>query len=214
MQLLGEGHDSMCSDARWKQKLAAATTSNSWGVLDIYSDQSDGEADGAGTPEASVQYGWMVGDTREHSLDTWAEGAARMGGLPEEMDSTRAEPMGAHAVLHTVREWEGTVRIWVDNVNVVRGRETRLGIKRAVAAWTRSEDWYGSALEGAAGCGIQWRPLGSSWPPAGENALQGGGQLDQGPCGQEDTKENGKQAPERECQSRCQLHSRGVRGAG
>ena len=39
------------------------------------------------------------------------------------MDSTRAELLGAYAVLHKVRQWEGTVRIWVDNDNVVRDLE-------------------------------------------------------------------------------------------
>ena len=48
LQLLGEGHDSMCSDAKWKQKLAEATESNNRGVLDVY---SDGGADGAGTSQ-------------------------------------------------------------------------------------------------------------------------------------------------------------------
>ena len=32
-----------------------------------------------------------------------------------------------------VREWEGTVWIWVDNDNVVRGLEKRLGIEKAGA---------------------------------------------------------------------------------
>ena len=54
MQLLGEGHDDMCSDKKWKQKLAEAAESNNWRVLDVY---SDGGADGAGTPEASAEYG-------------------------------------------------------------------------------------------------------------------------------------------------------------
>ena len=132
--------------------LAEAAEGNSWGVLDVY---SDGGADGAGTPEASTEYGWMVGGTDGQSLDTWAEGAARVpvGGLPEEMDSTRAELMGAYAVLHKVREWEGTVRIWVDNDNVVRGPEKRLGIERAGAVWARSDDWSVSALEE----GDSWR---------------------------------------------------------
>ena len=30
---------------------------------------------GAGTLEASAEYGWIVGGTDEHSLETWAEGA-------------------------------------------------------------------------------------------------------------------------------------------
>ena len=150
LQLLGEGHDNMCSDMKWKQKLAEAAESNNWGVLDVY---SDGGADGAGTPEASAEYGWMVGGTDEQSLETWAEGAARVGGLPEEMDSTRAELMGAYAVLHKVKEWEGTVRIWVDNDNVVRGLEKRLGVERADAVWARSEDWAGSTQEE----GDSWR---------------------------------------------------------
>ena len=33
------------------------------------------------------------------------------------MGSTRAELMGAYAVLHKVRQWKGTVGIWVDNDN-------------------------------------------------------------------------------------------------
>ena len=44
-------------------------------------------------------------------VEVWAEGAARVGGLPEEMDSTRAELLGAYAVLHRVRQWQGTVGI-------------------------------------------------------------------------------------------------------
>ena len=31
LQLLGEGHDNMCSDMEWKQKLAEAAESNNWG---------------------------------------------------------------------------------------------------------------------------------------------------------------------------------------
>ena len=64
---------------------------------------SDGGADGAGTPAATEEYGWLVGGTDADSLKVWAEGAARVGGLPEEMDSTRAELLGAYAVLHKVR---------------------------------------------------------------------------------------------------------------
>jgi ribonuclease HI len=150
LQLLGEGHDNMCNDVKWQQRLAEAGECNNWGVLDVY---SDGGADGAGTPEASAEYGWIVGGTDEQSLETWAEGAARVGGLPEEMDSTRAELMGAYAVLHKVREWEGTVRIWVDNDNVVRGLEKRLGVERADAVWARSEVWAGSTQEE----GDNWR---------------------------------------------------------
>ena len=58
-----------------------------------------------------------------------------MGGLPGEMNSTRAELMGAYAVLHKVRQWKGTVKLWVDNDNVVRGLEKRLGVERADAVW-------------------------------------------------------------------------------
>ena len=53
----------------------------------------------------------------------------RVGGLPEEMDSIRAELLGAYAVMHIVRQWKGTMRIWVDNDNVVRGLEKRLGLR-------------------------------------------------------------------------------------
>ena len=49
----------------------------SLGVLDVY---FDGGADGAGTPAASAEYGWLVGGTDADSLEVWAEGAARVGG--------------------------------------------------------------------------------------------------------------------------------------
>jgi hypothetical protein len=39
-------------------------------------------------------------------LEVWAEGAARVGGLPGEMDSTRAELLGIYAALHRERERE------------------------------------------------------------------------------------------------------------
>ena len=40
----------------------------------------------------------------------WAEGTTRVGGLLEEMDSTRAELLDVYAVLHKVRQWQGTVK--------------------------------------------------------------------------------------------------------
>ena len=83
----------------------------------------------------TAEYGWLIGGTDVDALEVWAEGAARVGGLPEEMDSTRAELMGAYAVLHRARQWKGVVRLWVDNANVVRGLEKRLGIERADAVW-------------------------------------------------------------------------------
>ena len=43
-----------------------------------------------------------MGGTDGGSLEVCAEGAARVGGLPEEMDSTSVE-LVAHAVLHKVR---------------------------------------------------------------------------------------------------------------
>ena len=103
-QLLGEGHSSLRDDSKWQSKLAQARVDGAWGALDVY---SDGGADGAGTPAASAEYGWLVGGTDEDSLEVWAEGAARVGGLPEEMDSTRAELLGAYAVLHKVRQIRG-----------------------------------------------------------------------------------------------------------
>ena len=87
------------------------------GVLGIY---SDGGADGAGTDEATAEYGWLVGGTDEHSLEIWAGGAARVGGLSGEMDSTKAGLAGAYAVLRKVRQWEGTMGLWVGNGNVAR----------------------------------------------------------------------------------------------
>ena len=74
--------------------------------------------------------GWMVALTRTHwrSGPKAQQGCTRVGDLPEEMDSTRAELLGAYAVLHKVRQCEGTLRIWVDNDNVVRGLETHLSL--------------------------------------------------------------------------------------
>ena len=143
-QLLGEGHNNMRDDRRWQGKLAQARVDDAWGVLDVY---SDGGADGAGTPAASAEYGWLVGGTDEDSLEVWVEGAARVGGLPGEMDSTGAELLGAYAALHKVRQWKGTVRVWVDNDNVVRGLEKRLGIERADAVWAVTENWSADSEE-------------------------------------------------------------------
>ena len=143
-QLLGEGHASMRDDRRWQTRLEQAREGRVWGVLDVY---SDGGADGAGTPAASAEYGWLVGGTDEDSLEVLAEGATRVGGHPGEMNSTRAELMGAYAVLHKVRKWKGTVRIWVDNDNVVRGLEKRLGIVRADAVWAVAETWGADSQE-------------------------------------------------------------------
>ena len=36
---------------------------------------ADGGADGAGTPAATAEYGWLVGGTDEDSLEALAEGA-------------------------------------------------------------------------------------------------------------------------------------------
>ena len=83
----------MRDDQKWQGKHDQARVDGDWGVLDVY---SDGGADGAGTPAASAEYGWLVGGTDEDSLEVWAEGAARVGGLPEEMDSARAELLGAY----------------------------------------------------------------------------------------------------------------------
>ena len=65
------------------------------------------------------------------------------GRLPEGMDSTRAGLVGTYDVLHKVRQRKGTVRIWVDNDNVVRGLGERLGIERADAVWAVAENWAG-----------------------------------------------------------------------
>ena len=54
-----------------------------------------GGAGGVGAPEAIAEYGWLVGGTSEDSLEIWAECVARVGGLPEEMNSTRAGLVGA-----------------------------------------------------------------------------------------------------------------------
>ena len=39
------------------------------------------------------------------------------------------------------------MRIWVDNDNVVRGLEKRLGIERADAVWAVAEDWAADSQE-------------------------------------------------------------------
>ena len=102
---------------------------------------------GAGTPEASAEYGWLIGGTDEDSLEIWAEGAERPRWVACPriiMDSTRAELLGAYAMLHKVMQWKGTMRLWVDNDNVVRGLEKRLGIERADAradaVWAVAKD--------------------------------------------------------------------------
>ena len=77
--------------------------------------------------------GWWVAQTRTRWRSAWAEGAARVGGLPEETDSTWTELLGAYAAMHKVRQWQDTMRIWVDNDNVVRGLEKRLGTEKADA---------------------------------------------------------------------------------
>ena len=74
-------------------------------MLDAY---SDGGADRVDTLAASARYDWLVGGTDGDSLEVWAEGATRVGSLPEEMDSTRAELLGAYAMLHNVQQWQGT----------------------------------------------------------------------------------------------------------
>ena len=96
-QLLGEGHISTRGGQKWQSRLVQARADGVWDVLDGY---SDGGADEVDTPAASAEYGWLVGGTDEDSLEVWVEGAARVGGLPEEMDPTRAELLGAHAVMH------------------------------------------------------------------------------------------------------------------
>ena len=154
-QLPGEALSSMRGDQKWQNRLAQAEEEGIWVVLDVY---SDGGADGASTPATSTVYGWLVGGTDADSLEVWAEGGARVGGLPEEMDSTRAELVGAYAVLHKVRQWRGTMRIWVGNDNVVRGLGERLGIERADAVWAVAENWVGGSqeVEPIGGCSWVW----------------------------------------------------------
>ena len=70
------------------------------------------------------------------------------------MDSIRAELLGAYAVMHEVRQWQGTMRIWVNNNDVVRGVEKRLGIERADAVWAVAENRAAETKrEGPTGCG-------------------------------------------------------------
>ena len=47
----------MRDDRKWQSKLARARVDGAWGALDVY---SDGGADGANTPAAPVEYGWMI----------------------------------------------------------------------------------------------------------------------------------------------------------
>ena len=69
--------------------------------------------------------------------------------------------LGAYAVLHNVRQLGYIVRIWVDNDNVVRGLEKRLGNERADAVWSVAENWSADSqevdqLESATGGGCWW----------------------------------------------------------
>ena len=73
-----------------------------------------------------------------------------MGGLPGDMDSTRAELMGAYAILHKTQEWRGVVRLWVDNDNVVKGLERLMGRRGAEAVWEAAEASQGEG-------GRDWR---------------------------------------------------------
>ena len=139
----------MRGDQKWQNRLSHAREDGDWRVLDVCFDGSGG-ANGAGTPAAPAEYGWLIGSTDEDSLEVWAEGAARVGGLPEEMGSTGAELLGAYSVLHKDlgEAVEGhAVRIWVDNDNVVRGLEKRLGIERADAVWAVAENWPADSHE-------------------------------------------------------------------
>ena len=43
-------------------------------------------------------------------------------------------------MLHKVRALKGNARLWVDNGNVVRGLEKRLGVARANVVWAEAED--------------------------------------------------------------------------
>jgi hypothetical protein len=147
----------MRGDQKWQSRLAQAVEDGDWGVLDVYSDEG---ADGAGAPAASAEYGLLVGCTDGDSLEVWAEGAARVGGLPEEMDSTRAELLGAYmyAILHEVRQWGGTVRIWVDNDNVVRGLGRGWGSKELMQCgqWQRTDQLTHRRWSPAGGCNWMW----------------------------------------------------------
>ena len=180
---------------------------DTWGVLDVY---SDGGADGAGTPAASAEYGWLVNDTDEDSLEIWAEGTSRVGGLPKEMDSTRAELLGAYAVLHKVRQWQGTTRICVDNDNVMRGLEKRLGIERADAVWSVAEDWAADSHELEPGWKVQLGvgADGDLWEAMDLPLEQMQGKVEvQWVRGHEDNEEDDEQASKGKCQSRCKLYT-------
>ena len=152
---------------------------------------SDGGADGAGTPAASAEHGWLIGGTDGDSLEVWAEGTARVGGLPEEeMDSTRAELLDAYAVMHTVRQWQGTTRIWIDNDNVVRGLGKKLGIERTDVVWAMAEKWVADSQElepswrvqlGVGIDGGMWEAMDLLLHVHGANGAKGGGALGEGP---------------------------------
>ena len=51
-----------------------------------------------------------------------------------------------------MRQWRGTIRIWVDNDNVVRVLEERSGTERADAVWEVAENWAGGSEE------ARWNP--------------------------------------------------------
>ena len=123
--LLGKDKAGLSSDKRYLKELASAVETGEWGVLDGF---SDGGADDAGTPYATAEYGWVVGGTHELALERWSEGGSPMRGLPEDMDSNRAELYGALAILEETKEWEGVLRLWIGNSNVGDGLKRLLGV--------------------------------------------------------------------------------------
>ena len=99
----------MRGDQKWQSRLSQAREDGGWGVLDVYSDEVQMEQ--AHQQPLQNMAGWL-GAQMEDSLEVWAEGADDEWVVSlKEMDSTRAELLGAYAVLHKVRQWRGTVRI-------------------------------------------------------------------------------------------------------
>ena len=151
-RLLGEGAlRGVATGEAYGRLHRASEDAGEWRRLDLY---SDGGADGVGGPAATAEYGWLVASVEEgEALQVLAEGLGVVDGEAGDMDSTRAELMGAYAVLHRVRRWRGLKVLHVDNMAVVEGLERRLKLVPGAELWARAERAESADTEGRLGGG-------------------------------------------------------------
>lgn len=204
--LLGKHKTRLVDDVRFRAEISAARASGAWGTLDVY---SDGGADHAGTPYATAEYGWVVGGTHASAFERWSEGGAPMRGPPEDMDSNRAELYGAIAVLEETKEWEGTVKLWLDNENVGNGLRRLLGVVPMADVWSwdraQASDGEGARRCRLATAGGGHGPVGVGRGGAVEEAWEGGGRMGAGARGWEEDPEGDAQGGARERASGCDM---------